>query len=82
MVLGQSSSARIFSSAVFQVFKIADMRLHQHAVIIPGFQFIEPVAQVVNDLIFNTSGIDLLLFVLHFPGAFQILPRIPCRASI
>lgn len=53
------------------------MRLHQHAVIIPGFQFIEPVAQVVNDLIFNTSrGIDLLLFILHFPGAFQILPRI------
>ena len=83
--LSQGNGARpviqrtdIFIRRFFQVFKIADMRLHQHAVIIPGFQFIEPVAQVVNDLIFNTSqGIDLLLFILHFPGAFQILPRIP-----
>ena len=54
------------------------MRLHPHAVIITGFQFIEPVAQVVNDLIFNTrQRIDLLLFILHFPGAFQVLRRIP-----
>lgn len=88
--LSQGNGARpviqrtnIFIRRFLQVFKIADMRLHQHTVIITRFQFIEPVAQVVNDLIFNTrQRIDLLLFILYFPGAFQVLRRIPCRASI
>ena len=53
------------------------MRLHQHAVIISGFQFIKPVAQVVNDLILNAGQrIDLLLFVLDFSGTLQVLRRV------
>jgi hypothetical protein len=54
------------------------MRLHQHAVIISGFQFIKPVAQVVNDLILNAGQrIDLLLFILDFWNASGTAPRRP-----
>lgn len=64
----------IFICCFFQVFKIVDMCFYQYVVIIFGFQFIEFVVQVVNDLIFNMSqGIDLLLFILYFLGVFQIL---------
>ncbi len=53
------------------------MRLHQHAVIISGFQFIKPVAQVVNDLILNAGQrIDLLLFILDLSGTLQVLRRV------
>jgi hypothetical protein len=54
------------------------MRLHQHAVIISGFQFIKPVAQVVNDLILNAGQrIDLLL-VLDFRERFRYSAASPC----
>ncbi len=50
------------------------MGLHQHPVIIAGLELIQSVAQVVNNLIFNSrQGIYLLLLVLHLARTLQIL---------
>jgi hypothetical protein len=76
IVLGQSSSANIFIRRFLQVFEIADMRLHQHAVIISGFQFIKPVAQVVNDLILNAPAYRPAAVRSDFSGTLQVLRRV------
>lgn len=53
------------------------MGLYQHPVIIAGLELIQSVAQVVNNLIFNSRrGIYLLLLVLHFARTLQVLRRV------